>query len=149
MARRWTAKETALLRSTWKDGKNTDEYLGKLLTRTPAAISNRRSLIGAVKYTKMKNNTIVREDGPLFNSNFSKAMSKALNQPSPTKAFAGCGETIKREITVRETFDMPNVPGGTEAFFKINHCGQVEFQAIGIPPRRVAAILAAIISKIV
>lgn len=151
MARRWTAQEGALLRSTWNNGAVTDESLGGLLNRSAGAISNRRSKIGAVKYTKMKkkDNDPFLQDGPLFDPDFSNAASRALNQPMPTRPFPGCGPARQTEITVREVFQMEGIPPGSEAFLKMNHCGQVEFQAIGIPPRHVARILAQIISKIV
>lgn len=92
--KKWSAIDTAALKSFKQDGL-TDEQIGKKLGRTPDAIREKRSRIGAVKYTKK----------PYHQKN----PRTPIKTPKKTPA----GEQLK-------AFDLPKLPGTREELFKIN-----------------------------
>lgn len=89
-AKKWTELHDAALEALYRKGK-TDEQIGKLMSRTENSVRERRSKIGAVKYTKgkytqknpsksIKRGSVKLTAGtqiPLLN------LDKALNQPEP------------------------------------------------------------------
>ena len=162
-AKTWSPVDDAALKTLWKEGK-TDARIGRLLNRTENAVRERRSQIGAVKYTNApytpKNpskasNRATRSlapgaQVPLFD------LGKTLHQPEQKRGPVMTQEQIREHAATNDmpqTFreDFPTTETGTGSivvFVNFKGCG-VSVQGRGLAPRQAARILLAAISKIV
>jgi len=161
-AKTWSPVDDAALKTLWKEGK-TDAKIGRLLNRTENAVRERRSQIGAVKYTKEPYTQKNPRKGakragrslapgaqvPLFD------LGRTLQQPEPKRGVM-TQEQIREHATTSEipqTFreDFPTsetATGSIVVFVNFKGCG-VSVQGRGLAPRQAARILLAAISKIV
>lgn len=153
MGRRWAAREVVLLRQLYEAGQG-DVSAGIQLGRTPAAISTRRSIIGAVKLSRMKKDSEKKpvQEGPLFNDAFSKVAAKAFCQPLSTRGMGVIGSEngTRAEIPVSFRREIglcnPGEAGRLEIYIE---AGTIHAVSRGLTPRKVAQLCAQLISEIV
>lgn len=144
MARRWTARELARVKSLYQDGRN-DHHIANFLNRTAPAISKKRSQIGAVAYTRHMN----KKDKTTQQLRF----GQALDQPAPSLYLSDDDRRIgirapdPRDPTFQESFG-PNEFGSGRIAILIDAQGHIECTGHQWTPRQAVRIMALCISRL-